>query len=185
MELLAGGEITGIILPESYVGDETTEWTFPTLDYIYLPKNVKNINKMVYYSIKSIEVSLDNPYLNSINNEYIVSEDGTVLYWIKSDLTDIQIPDTVKTIKQNALMYVKADNIVLPARVEKIEANILLYSSNIKKIEIQSNIKQIDTNAFNNASNLSEIVIHKEAGSISGSPWGCSIGNKAVSWVGE
>jgi len=30
-----------------------------------------------------------------------------------------------------------------------------------------------------------EIEQHKEAGSISGSPWGCTIGNKAVSWVEE
>ena len=180
------GTITGITLPESYVGNTTTVWaTFPNLDYLYLPEKVQNINKQAYFNIKSIEVSPDNLYLNSINNEYILSEDGTELYWVKSDLTDIQIPDTVKTIKQNALMYVKADNIVLPARVEKIEANILLYSSNIKKIEIQSNIKEININAFAGGNNLSEIIIHKEAGSISGSPWGCTIGNKAVSWVGE
>ena len=186
MELLVGGEITGIILPESYIGDTTTGWnTFPTINYIKLPKNVKSINKSAYYSIKSIEVSPDNPYLNSINNEYILSEDGTELYWVKSDLTDIQIPDTVKTIKQYALMYTKAENIVLPSRTERIENNIIAGSTSIKKIEIQSNIKEISIGAFNNASNLSEIIIHKSAGSISGSPWGCTIGNKAVSWVGE
>ena len=95
--------ITGITLPESYVGNTTTAWgVFPTLDYIYLPKNVKSINKSTYLYIKNIEVSTENPYLNSINNEYILSEDGTDLYWVKSDLKDIQIPNTVKTIKQNA-----------------------------------------------------------------------------------
>ena len=180
------GTITEITLPESYVGDTTTGWeTFPKLDYIYLPKNVKSINKSAYYNIKSIEVSAENPYLNSINNEYILSEDGTELYWIKSDLTDIQIPDSVKTIKQYALMYTKAENIVLPESVEKIEYGIFNSSTSLKKIEIQSKIKEISTNAFSYARNLSEIIIHKEAGSISGSPWGCTIGNKAVSWVGE
>ena len=180
------GTITGITLPESYVGDTTTGWgTFPPINYIKLPKNVKNINKYAYYDIKSIEVSTDNLYLNSINNEYILSEDGTELYWVKSDLIDVQIPNTVKTIKQNALMNTKAENIVLPSSIEKIEGGIISYSTSIKKIEIQSNIKQIDTNAFSNASNLFEIVIHKEVGSISGSPWGCTIGNKAVSWIGE
>ena len=180
------GTITGITLPESYVGDTTTGWgTFPPINYIKLPKNVKNINKYAYYDIKSIEVSTDNLYLNSINNEYILSEDGTELYWVKSDLIDVQIPNTVKTIKQNALMITKAENIVLPSSIEKIEGGIISYSTSIKKIEIQSNIKQIDTNAFSNASNLFEIIIHKEAGSISGSPWGCTIGNKAVSWIGE
>ena len=81
-------------------------------------------------------------------------------------------------------MITKAENIVLPASVEKIELSIF-HASTIKKIEIQSNIKEISTTAFSSASNLSEIIIHKEAGSISGSPWGCTIGNKAVSWVGE
>ena len=180
------GTITGITLPESYVGNTTTGWdTFPNLDYLYLPEKVQNINKQAYFNIKSIEVSPDNPYLNSINNEYILSEDGTVLYWVKSDLTEIQIPDTVKTIKQYALMNTKAENIVLPASVEKIESNIFNSSTSIKKIEIQSNIKDISSSAFNSANNLSEIIIHKEAESISGSPWGCTIGNKAVSWVGE
>ena len=128
---------------------------------------------------------MDNPYLNSINNEYILSEDGTELYWVKSDLTDIQIPDTVKTIKQYALMITKAESIILPPSIEKIETGILFDSTSMKKIEIQSNIKEISTSAFSSAKNLSEIIIHKEAGSISGSPWGCTIGNKAVSWVGE
>ena len=179
------GTITGITLPESYIGDTTTVWnTFPTLNYIKLPKNVKSIDKQAHFQIKNIEVSSENPYLNSINNEYILSEDGTELYWVKSDLTDVQIANTVKTIKQNALMNTKAENIVLPASIEKIESGILQGSS-VKKIEIQSKIKEISTNAFSYASNLSEIIIHKEAGSISGSPWGCTIGNKAVSWVGE
>ena len=180
------GTITGITLPESFVGDTTTgNATFPTIDYICLPRNVKNFNNGAYYRIKTIEVSPENPYLNSINNEYIVSEDGTELYWVKSDLTDVQIPDTVTTIKSYALMYTEAENIVLPSSIEKIGGGIIFYSTSIKKIEIQSNIKQIDINAFNSANNLSEIIIHKEAGSISGSPWGCTIGNKAVSWVGE
>ena len=96
----------------------------------------------------------------------------------------MQIPNTVKTIKSHALINTKAENIVLPASVEKIESGILSGAS-IKKIEIQSKIKQIDTNAFSSANNLSKIIIHKEAGSLSGSPWGCTIGDKAVSWVGE
>ena len=182
---LNNGTITGITLPESYVGNATTGWaTFPTIEYLKLPKNVNKLYKIAYFNIKTIEVSSDNPYLNSINNEYILSEDGTELYCVKSDLTDVQIPNTVKTIKQYALMITKAENIVLPASVEKIELSIF-HASTIKKIEIQSNIKEISTTAFSSASNLSEIIIHKEAGSISGSPWGCTIGNKAVSWVGE
>ena len=79
----------------------------------------------------------------------------------------------------------KIENIILPPKIETIEDSIFYDSTNIKKIEIQSNIREISTTAFSGANNLSEIIIHKEAGSIAGSPWGCPIGNKAVSWVGE
>ena len=183
---LNNATITEITLPESFVGDITTEWaTFPTLNYILLPKNVKGFNKQAYFNIKSIEVDSDNSYLKSINNEYIISKDGTELYWVKSDLTDVKIPNTVKTIKSKALMYIKAESILLPISIERIEDFIFQNSANLKKIEIQSNIKEITNNSFGLANNLIEIIIHKDAGSISGSPWGCTIGDKAVSWVGE
>ena len=179
------GKITGITLPESFVGDTTTEWEiFPTLEYIKIPKNVKTISKYSYLNIKNIEVSSDNPYLNSINNEYVLSEDGTILYWVKTDLTSLKIPNTVKTISANALAYVKAEELILPESVEVIGGEIAMRS-NIKKIEIQSKIKKIDQYAFQNAPMLSEIIIHKQAGSITGSPWGCVIGDKAILWVGE
>ena len=74
--------------------------------------------------------------------------------------------------------------IILPESVEVIGGEIAMRS-NIKKIEIQSKIKKIDQYAFQNAPMLSEIIIHKQAGSITGSPWGCVIGDKAILWVGE
>ena len=82
-------------------------------------------------------------------------------------------------------MYTKVENLILPTSIEKIEGGVFQASTSIKKIEIQSKIKEISSTAFRTVSNLSEIIIHKEAGSIAGSPWGCIIGNKAVSWVGE
>ena len=179
----SGGKITGITLPESFVGDRTTGWaTFPTLDYLYLPKNVKSFNKQTYFNIKSIEVSSENPYLQSINNEYILSKDGKELYWVKSDLKDVEIPESVETIKKYALYYSEASELILPKEVKKIEGNIL-SGSNVKKLEIQQKISEINANAFAYANNLTEIVIHKKNdGTLTGSPWGCVYGDRAIIW---
>ena len=175
--------IKAITLPESYVGDTTSVWeTFPTIEYLYLPKNVNSFNKQAYLNVKNIEVSKDNPYLQSINNEYILSKDGTELYWVKSDLTEVNIPESVETIKSYALLYVKAQEIELPKNVKKIEASILGYSS-INKIIIQSQISEISASAFSDANNLSEVIIHKKNdGTLTGSPWGCVYGDKAIKW---
>ena len=181
--LLNNGTITGITLPESYVGDTTTGWgVFPIINYLYLPKNVNAFGKLAYYQVKDIEVSSENPYLQSINNEYILSKDGTELYWVKNDLTNVEIPECVQTIKGYALMLTKAETIEFPAELTTIEDNIL-FSSSVRKVEIQSKIRAIYTNAFANANNLTEIVIHKKHdGTLTGSPWGCSYGDRAIIW---
>ena len=177
--------ITAITLPDSYVGDQVGDPNiFPSLNYLFLPKNVTTFNKYSYRNVKTIEVSSENKYLESINNEYILSKDGTELYWVKNDITDVKIPETVKTIKDMALSYVKAENIVLPEGIEKIEKNAF-YDASTKKIEIQSNIKEIDTTAFANALSLSEVIIHKNKNDIAGSPWSNIFGERAIFWVGE
>ena len=181
--LLNNGTITGITLPESYVGDTTTGWgVFPIINYLYLPKNVNAFGKLAYYQVKDIEVSSENPYLQSINNEYILSKGGTELYWVKSDLAEVNIPESVEIIKDGALVNVTAQEIELPKKVRKI-GNRILQSASTKKIIIQSQISEIGTSAFADANNLSEVIIHKKNdGTLTGSPWGCIYGDKAIKW---
>lgn len=119
--------------------------------------------------------------MKSINNEYIVSKDGTQLYWVKSDLAEVNIPDTVKEIKQYAFYYQETEKIILPKSVTKIEFGILCDSTT-KRIEIQSNIESISVGAFNVANNLKEVIIHKKKDEIAGSPWGNPYGDKAIIW---
>ncbi len=181
--LLDNGTITGITLPESFVGDTTNGWAiFPTIDYLYLPKSVKTIRKDSYLNVKNLEVSNENPYLQSINNEYILSKDGTALYWVKSDLTNVDIPESVEIIRPYALMNLKLEEVKLPSKVTHIEGCILYYS-NVKIIEIQSKIEEISTIAFSSANNLTEVIIHKKNdGTLTGSPWGCVYGDRAIIW---
>ena len=95
-------------------------------------------------------MSSENPYLKSINNEYILSKNGKELYWVKSALTDVDMPETVEKIKTYSLMHSKDEKIIFTDNVKYIE-NDILNNSNTKCIEIQSNIEQISNGAFRNA----------------------------------
>ena len=178
------GTIKSITLPDSFVGDTTiNDWgVFPSIEYLYLPKNVNSFKTTMYCNVKNIEVSKENPYFQSINNEYILSKDGTELYWVKSDLTEVNIPESVETIKEYALMNSKAEVVELPETVKKLENNIIV-SSSTRKLIIQSKISEIASSALNTANNLTEAVIHKKNdGTLTGSPWGCVYGDKAIIW---
>ena len=177
------GTIKTITLPESFTGDYISSYwgTFPTLDYLYLPKNVKVFYPDAYFRVNKIEVSDQNPNLKSIDDEYILSKDGSELYWVSKEKMEINMPSTVKNIKDRAFYYSKAEKIKLPENVEEI-GNYILASSNIKEIEIQSKIKTISSQAFTNASNLAKVIINKNKNEISGSPWGNPYGERAIYW---
>ena len=180
--LLNNGKIQTLTLPDSFVGDSTKNYgIFPTLDYLLLPKNVKGFTKHAYFQVKEIEVDSDNPYFKSINNEYILSKDGKELYWAKSSLAEVNIPDTVEVIKSHAFYYSKTQEIRLPNKVKKIEYSIVGFS-NVRKIEIPSSIQEINTSAFFEANALEEVVIHKKKDTIAGSPWGNPYGDRAIIW---
>ena len=135
----------------------------------------------MYKQVENIELSSDNPYFKSINNEYVLSKDGTELYWVKSDLQDVKIPETVKVIKGYALQESKATYVKLPDSVTEI-GTYVTYMSNIQKLEISSNIEKIVSYAFTGTQNLKEVIIHKEKNSVSGSPWGNPYGDRAIFW---
>ena len=84
-------------------------------------------------------------------NCYILSKDGTQLYWVKSDLTEVNIPESVETIKSNALLYVKSQEIELPKNVKRIESTILNLSS-LTEMETDSLMKEVGFTMENKAS---------------------------------
>ena len=178
-----GGGYKSVTLPESYTGNNTNEWAvLPTLDYLFLPKNVNSFFNQSYVNVKSIEVSSENQTFKSINNEYILSKNGKELYWVKQSLTNVQIPETIEIIKTSAFRSVAAENIKLHNRITQIGDSAFI-SSKIKKIEIPSSIEFIHSRAFSGANNLTQIIIDKKNdGTLTGTPWGCTYGLRAISW---
>ena len=56
------------------------------------------------------------------------------------------------------------------------------YCDSLTNIEIPSSVTSISGGCFTNSPSITEIIIHKESGSISGTPWGCVYGDKAIKW---
>ena len=46
-----------------------------------------------------------------------------------------------------------------------------------------NSVEVINSNAFANSANLTQIQIDKEPGSIAGSPWGAIRGDRIVEWL--
>ena len=57
------------------------------------------------------------------------------------------------------------------------------YCNGLITIYIPNNVAKIASTVFSNADNLNKIQINKEAGSITGSPWGAIKGDRIVEWL--
>ena len=129
--------------------------------------------------------SEDNPNYTIVDETYILSKDQKTLVAVTKDLVNYNIPNTVETISENAFYAKhKYTEIILPSSLKTIEINAFDNSTKLQKIEIPSSIESIATSAFSRCNSLTQIIIDKKEGDISGAPWGCPYGLRAVIWNG-
>ena len=156
------------------------------LQKLKIGKNAANISSQFNFKALNVQIELDTENKNyTIVNNVLYNYDKTklicALYPITENLT---IESTVKEISDYAFYgQEKIQGITLPNGIEKIGKDILLRCYKIKKLEIPSSIKEINEEAFIQASNLDEIIIHKKEGTVVGSPWGATKGERAIKWV--
>ena len=156
------------------------------LQKLKIGKNASNISSQFNFKALNVQIELDTENKNyAIVNNVLYNYDKTklicALYPITENLT---IESTVKEISDYAFYgQEEIQGITLPNGIEKIGKDILLRCHKIKKLEIPSSIKEINEKAFIQASNLDEIIIHKKEGSVAGSPWGATKGERAIKWV--
>ncbi len=177
---------TEIILPTNL---ETIEsWGFRTLrnvNTINIPAKVKSIdvNAFGYINVK-IKISEQNQTYKSVNDNMILSKDGKKLYWVNRNVENIEIPNTVETIEEDAIANCyKLKEVKIPKGVKIIGPGAFGNCSNLSKIVIPSSVEIIYSNAFETDKLLKEIMIEKTENSISGAPWECPLGNRVVKWM--
>lgn len=178
-------KIQQIILPETLTTIEKYALHSATgITLIELPKNVKTVTGEGGLPINAkIRVVEENTNLKSVDDSMILSKDGKTLYVTSRVVGEFEIPDTVETIYQYAFyMNTNIQEIEIPEGVKSIGYKAFYQCTNLIKITIPSTVTSIDTKAFELCSNLQKIQINKASGSITGSPWSCPYGARAVIW---
>ena len=192
--------LSSIELPDTLETIESGAFTgCSNLKSIELGLNVKVLNNMSIYAsgIEKITFKKDsdgntNPNYsirkakcNGEETEALFNSDGTVFISPikRRTITTYEIPKGVKEIANFAFHnQTQMTNIIIPNTVEKIGGSFNLCTA-LTSIEIPSSVKEINTSCFANSTNLKEIRIHKKNdGTLTGSPWGCIYGDKAIIW---
>ena len=175
------------------------------LKSIKLGANVNSFNSMSIYNSGIEEIEIDEN-----NKNYRVIEDGGVCNGEKTPalynkegnvfISPIKPLWTIQTYEIPEKVEVEGEEVTiteiasyafsnqremaemqLPNKIEKI-GRAFNFCSGLTKIEIPSSIKEISSSCFNDANNLKEIRIHKKRGEVTGDPWGCIYGDKAIIW---
>ena len=192
--------LSSIELPDSLETIESGAFTgCNNLKSIELGVNVKSLDNMSIYSsgIEKItfkedsegntnpNYSIRNAKCNGEETDALFNSDGTVFISPikRSGIKTYEIPKGVKEIANFAFHnQTQMTNIIIPNTVEKIGASFN-YCTALTSIEIPNSVKEINTSCFANSTNLREIRIHqKNDGTLTGSPWGCIYGDKAIIW---
>jgi len=152
-----------------------------------IPNSVTMIGRVAFSGC----TNLSSINVNESNTAY-ASEDGVlfnknktalIFYPLGKTTTSYSIPNSVKSIYTKAFAgCTNLSSIEIPNSVTSIGDNAFSECTNLSSIEIPSSVTSIGIGAFYGCTSLSSITIHKNNGSISGSPWGAP--NATVSWVG-
>lgn len=153
---------------------------------ISLGENVNYIASLFLYNSKVTELLISENNVNyTVYNNVLYNKDMTKLIFPidpQNTMTSFEILEGVEEIGDYAFhTQANLENITIPNTVTKIGVSFN-YCNKLTKIEIPNSIKEISTGCFGNSNNLREIIIHKKKGEISGSPWGCIFGDRAIFW---
>ena len=156
------------------------------LNELNLPENVEILNSTVFAAsdISKITISDSNQNISCINNIYITSKDKKTLYAVGNlNLTEYTVPDSVEKLNVFSLYSAaRATKVILPSSLKNIETSAFDYAISLTTIEIPGTVENIGNDAFSRCNALTKIIVKKSKNSISGSPWGCPYGDKAVIW---
>ncbi len=178
-------DIKKIILPDSLETLSGFIFAGITLNELNIPKNVKIFTSTVFNgsNISKVTVSKENPYLKSDDGLYITSKDGKELYAVVNQtLSNYTVPESITNLDMYAFYGVAATTITLPQNLKTIEVYAFDSCANLTSIEIPATVESISTYAFSRCNSLNKITIKKSKGSISGAPWSCPYGDKAIFW---
>ena len=159
------------------------------VEKVYIGANVNNITHLALYN----EYKLKEVNINSGNKTY--SADDNFLYKLNSsgvkqevveaivNESNVTIPEGIKKIEKYAFYNNKIANITLPSTLTEISDSAFSSCYYLNNVQIPSGVDTIGRNVFLNCTSLKSVNINRKKGSISGSPWGIPIGERAITWT--
>lgn len=174
--------LTSIIIPNSV--KNIARWVFydcTALLSVTIPNSVRNIDESAFWNCKS----LSEVYINDIGAwcEIEFGENGANplnyakgLFCENQLITDLVVPNTVKTIGKSAFCgYESLTSVTLPNSVTCIEENAFLGCSSLSAVTISNSVITIGKQAFSECISLKSIVIPNSVKNIMDMAfWRCS-----------
>ena len=156
----------------------------PSTENIMIGKNVTDIDPMFKYGKTSgtVTISEYNPnYM--VENNTLYSKDKKMLITVLNRINgSYTIESGVETIQDSAFHnQYNMTEVIIPDSVKEIKKSFI-YCTALTTITIPASVEKIGSTCFSYCKNLSEIIINKPEGTISGSPWGATKGAKVVKW---
>ena len=167
-------EIKSIQLPQSL--EIIENWAFDhckKLERVIIPVGVKEIGRGAFYSCSSLkEVIIEGapqmgesvfswtPWEEAEFKKAGSEIDGHTLLRVHPDLTKYTIPPEVKIIGRDAFKNSKIKEIDIPKGVTRIGICAFSYSE-LERISLPDTLRVIDSYAFSNCENLTELTVPK------------------------
>lgn len=176
---------TKITLPDSVTSIHGSIISGTKITYLKLGTRVNYISSWAFgYGLDNftLEIDKENPYY-TIENNVLYSKDKKILYRVIYRIRgSFELDTKVQEIAYRAFEnQYEMKNIKLNNVLNKIGGQAFTGTS-LDSLNIPNSITTIDSNAFYNCNSLKKVYIDKVKGSISGSPWSLSIGERGISW---
>ncbi|MGM9937370.1 MAG: leucine-rich repeat protein, partial [Candidatus Ornithomonoglobus sp.] len=163
-------------IPENvtYIGDSAFSGT--AITSVTIPQNIEYLGKYAFSNCRELSdvqglskkqmIKYWNAFSNTawrdsleLDDPFLVDESGTLIAYAGKD-SNIVIPDTVKTIGQNALAYNDdLKQVTIPNSVTTISQAAFVYDHNITEITIPASVTKIEQYAFSNCTQLKNVTL--------------------------
>ena len=159
-------------LPETVISiDEGAFIENDTLAELTIPASVTSIGEHAFYNcrgIKSVSVSPDNQYYSSLDGVlFNKNKTDLILYPMKKETTDYQIPNGVTEIRANTFeSNTFLTNVEIPNTVTNIGMYAFQGCSSLVNVEMPDSVTRIERHAFWDCDSLTNVNIPASVTSI-------------------
>lgn len=129
---------------------------FPNIETLSLPSTLSSMNGWTFENVgnelKNINIPESNSKFKVIDN-MILSKDGTKFIMASINRENLVIPDSVKIVTSASIRGPYIKKVVINDNVEQIQSQVFRYVKNIEEISMGKNINSLDS-AFRYQSKL-------------------------------